>query len=256
MKRIAITLMAVLLLCVSALAQEKKADAAKPADKAPAALPSADELLEKYVKALGGKEALEKITSRMSKGTFDLPAMGASGTTEMYTKSPNKTATIIEIGGFGKIENVYDGTKAWSANPMQGLTEVTGAQLASFKRQANLQSVLNLKTYYSKFEVKGKDKVGDAEVYVVEATPLEGKAEKMYFDVNSGLLLRTDAEVDGPQGAMLVESYLEDYRVVDGVKVPFTMRQNNPAYSLTIKQTEVKHNVTIEDAKFNKPSGN
>jgi zinc protease len=107
---------------------------------------------------------------------------------------------------------------------------------------------------YSKMTVKGKDKVGDKEVYVVEATPTEGSPHKLYFDTQSGLMLRTDREADTPQGKMPFEIYMEDYREVDGVKMPFTVRQVAPAISFTIKVDEVKHNVPVDDAKFNKPA--
>ncbi|MEP7342074.1 MAG: hypothetical protein ABI977_30360 [Acidobacteriota bacterium] len=245
-------------------AQEKKADPTKPepkpvaatTTKPPAATPAVDEILDKYVKAIGGKEAIEKVTSRVEKGTFELPTFGASGSLESYAKAPNKTAMTINIEGFGKVESVFDGTKGWSADPQSGLRELSGAELAMTKREADLYRSLKLKSQYTKLEVTGKEKVGDSEAYVVVGTPAEGKAEKMYFDVNSGLLTRMDIEVESPQGAMAFQVYLQDYKTVDGIKVPHTMRRESEAISFVIKLTEVKHNVAVEDTKFNKPSGN
>lgn len=256
MKKIAMMLALVIATTLAVAAQEKKADAPKPAPKSDAALPSVDEVLDKYVKAIGGKEAVEKVTSRVEKGTFELPAFGMSGPIEMYSKAPNKTAMTIELTGFGKIETVYDGAKAWSADPQTGLRELSGAELAATKREADFHGSLKMKSHFSKMEVKGKQKVGDAEAYVVVATPAEGKPQKLYFDVNSGLLVRTDVEVESPQGAMAFEIFLEDYKPVDGVKIPHTVRRNSDAISFVIKLTEVKQNVTVDDAKFNKPSGN
>lgn len=76
------------------------------------AAPSADAIVDKYVQALGGKAAIEKITSTSAKGTFDLPAMGVSGTVEMYRKAPNKEYLIVSISGFGDVKRGYDGANA------------------------------------------------------------------------------------------------------------------------------------------------
>lgn len=254
--RMKIMLMSLILMtAVVGLAQEKKAET-KPAAKSAEALPAVDDILDKYVKALGGKEAIEKVTSRSEKGTFELPSFGASGTLESYSKAPNKTSMVIEIGGFGKVESVFDGTKGWSADPQGGLREQTGGELAAVKRQAEFHRELKLKSQYSKMEVKGKEKVGDADTYVIEATPADGKPEKLYFDAANGLLVRMDVETDTPQGSMAFQVFMEDYKAVDGIKIPHTMRRNSEAFNMTIKLTEVKHNVTVEDSKFNKPSGN
>lgn len=254
MKRIALMLVFALMATLSVAAQEKKADAPKADAKPAAALPSVDEILDKYVKASGGKEAIQKVTSRAVKGTFEIEAMGMTGPVQMYSKAPNKSAMVIEIPNVGTFNEVFDGNKAWSANPMSGLREKTGAELAAQKRDADFYQTLNLKSHYSKMVVKGKEKVGAGEAYVIEATPAEGGPEKMYFDVTSGLLVRQDAERDTEQGKMAVEVYFDDYKDVDGVKVPHILKQVTPMFSMTIKTTEVKQNVSIDDAKFNKPA--
>ena len=190
------------------------------------------------------------------KGSFEIEAMNMTGTIEILSKAPNKSAVVINIPGFGVVNNVFDGTKAWSADPMQGLRELGGAELAQTKRRSDFQTELNLKKHYTKMEVKGKEKVGASEAWVVEGTPAEGSPEKHYFDVSTGLLVRQDVEAEGPQGKMMTESYLEDYRVVDGVKIAHIMKQVTPMFAMTMKITEVKQNVEINDAKFGKPAGN
>ena len=255
MKKIALMIALMFVAALTVTAQEKKADPPKTdAKPAATALPSADEILDKYVKAIGGKEANEKVTSRFMKGTFEMPAMGMSGSVEAYTQAPNKSATVTEIAGFGKVQQIFDGKTAWEANPMTGLRELAGSELAAMKREADFHAELNYKKNYSKLEVKGKEKVGDAEAYVVMATPSEGKPDKLYFDAKSGLLLRRDSERDSPQGEVATETYYEDYKDVEGVKIPMTMKITNPQFSFVIKMTEIKTNVKIEDSKFAKPS--
>lgn len=227
----------------------------KPAaDSKPAALPSADQILDKYVEAIGGKAAIEKQTSRVSKGTFEIAAFGASGTAEIYEKAPNKTASVINVSGFGVVQQGFDGKTGWAIDPQNGSRDKSGAELAAAKLDAEFLKPLKIKQLYPKIVVKGKDKVGDKEAYVVEATPAESSVETWYFDTQTGLMLRQDADREGPQGKQKIQVYLDDYRAVDGVKVPFKLRQVSEAFTIDIKIDEVKNNVPIDDAKFNKPA--
>ncbi len=261
MASVAITMMA----SVAIIAQDKpktdaqkaaapKPEAAKAEAKPAAALPAVDEILNLYVKAIGGKEAIEKVTSRMMKGSFDIEALNMSGAIEMVAKAPNKNALKIEFPGFGVVNQVFDGEKAWSADPMQGLRELSGVELAQRMRSSDFYSELNLRKHYTKMEVKGKEKVGAYETYLIEATPVEGGPEKLYFDITTGLLVRQDMESVSPQGNMQIETYLDDYKEVEGVKVAHSLKQVSPMFAATMKFTEIKTNVPIDDAKFNKPS--
>ncbi len=247
MKRTVTIILCILMLASAALAQTP----AKPAEAAP----TVDQIIDKYVQALGGKAAIEKATSRVSKGTFEIPAMGVSGTVEVYEKAPNKTISIVTVPGFGVINEAYNGTIAWAQDPQSGLREKSGTELADAKLDAAFYRPLKLKELFPKITVKGKEKVGDREAWVVEAAPAEGSPEKWYFDTQTGLIIRMDQERESPMGKLPIESYLENYKEVDGIKVPFTMKQNNPNFNIVVTIEDVKHNVTIDDAKFNKPSG-
>jgi zinc protease len=232
--------------------EAKPADAAKATEKAPP-LPTVDQILDKYVQAIGGRAAIEKLTSRAAKGTFEMPAMGLNAPVELYAKAPNRVATTINISGFGTVAEGYDGKTAWARDPTSGLREKGGVELATARLDAEFHKELKLRELYPKMELKGREKVGEREAYVVLATPPEGSAEKWYFDAESGLLVRSDVEREGPQGKLPFEIYLEDYREVDGVKMPFTSRMVNPSVSITIRLEEVKHNVAVDEAKFAKP---
>jgi hypothetical protein len=260
MKRIALIMCVTLMAAIAVSAQDntkpaavKPATPATPATPAASALPSLDEILDKNIKALGGKEAIEKLSSRSAKGTFDIEAMGMSGNFESIAKAPNKNAMSINIPGFGVVNNVFDGEKGWAADPMSGVRELAGAELDAAKRDGDFHSELNFKKNFPKAVVKSREKVGSAEAYLVEATPASGGPEKFYFDVQTGLLIRRDAERDSPQGKMEIEIYFDDYKAVDGVKIPHTLKQVTPAFSLSMKFSEIKHNVEIDEKKFAKP---
>jgi hypothetical protein len=241
---------------VTAFAQQKPADqAAKPPAAMPAqAMPTVDQILDKYVQALGGKAAMDKITSIASKGSIEIPTFGISGTVETWGKAPNKSGVRLDIDGFGIIQEGFNGTVAFAQDPQTGLREKTGAELAGEKLDTEFNKPLKLKQLYGKITVKGKDKVGDKEAYVLEATPADAPPETWYFDAASGLLLRTDIVRDSPQGKAAFQIFHEDYKDVDGVKVAHTVRSVSEAISFTIKLNEVKHNVAVDDTKFNKPA--
>jgi hypothetical protein len=242
----------------AAFTQEKPQPAKAPEatmPKATAAEPTVDQILDRYVEATGGRQAYEKITSRVAKGTFELSSMGLKGEFEVYAKAPNKTLRIQRLSGVGEILDGYDGKIGWAQNPMVGLREKSGAELAAIARSSDIHGPIKTRQLYSKLEFKGKEKVGNRETYAILATPAEGAPVKMYFDTQTGLLARTDTEFESPEGRFHVETTMDDYREVDGVKMPFTIRQESSVSSAVIRLTEVKHNVAIDDAKFNKPSG-
>ncbi len=257
MKRLIGALLICLFPAAICRAQEepKKPETQVPAQEAQPAepLPALDDILAKLVENSGGEAAILKINSRHTKGTFDIPAMGANGTFDSYAKAPDKSLTVIDVPGFGVIQMGYDGTVAWEDNPMVGMRELAGSELAARKRDADFRRELHMKELYPQMTVKAKEKVGERPAYLVEAVPAEGKPEKLYFDAETGLLVRADAERENPQGVALVESYFEDYRDIDGVKLPFAVRQVTPMFELTLKFNEVRHNVEIDDAKFAKP---
>lgn len=211
------------------------------------AAPTADQILEKYIAVIGGRAVVEKLTSRVMHGS--LVTSGGNAPIEVYEKAPNKFLVIIDSPVSGKSQNAYDGTVAWSQNSQRGLREMSGPEVENFKREYDLHREIRLKEFYPRMTVKGRGKVGDSEAYVIEAMTVDGVSEVMYFDVTTGLLVRRDVTI---QGATL-EAYFEDYREVNGIKIPFAVRRSRPGFSFTYKFDEVRHNVAIEDARFNKP---
>ena len=216
-----------------------------------AALPSADQVLDKYVAAVGGKDAIQKVTSRVTKGTLDVVTFGASGTYEEYTKAPNRMVMIAEFAGYGTVIQCYDGKIGWMSDPQQGFHEMAGAELVAFKRSADLQAALHTKDRYKKLTVS-KGKVGDHDAYVLEGQPADGGPDKLYFDAQSGLLTRL--EMPSPQGSGTISMAFEDFKEVDGVKIASTIHQDTPEMSLLIKMEDIKQNVPVDDSKFAKPA--
>jgi len=106
-------------------------------------LPTVDQILEKYIQALGGRAAIQSITSRVVKATVEFPAMNAIMNAEFIAKAPNKRLKIIEVPDYGKVVDGFNGTVAWSQNPQTGISEKITAELALAKREATLIGTLN-----------------------------------------------------------------------------------------------------------------
>jgi len=219
------------------------------------ALPSVDQILDKYVTAVGGRAALEKVTSRVSKGTMEIPDAGMSGTITISEKTPDKSLAVIEIGGMGVIRDGTDGVNSWEESPQTGLRDKTGVELADARRSATFNVELKLKTIYKTLAVTGRERVGQRDAYVVLATPAEGSPSRMFFDVETGLMVRQSMTRESPQGPVDVDVYLEDVRVVDGIKQPFVVRQVTQQFTIVFRLTEIKYNVPLDDAMFKRPGG-
>ena len=253
----ALTAACVAALCAAGLSAAQTAPAPAPAPAAQSAgaaepLPSASAIIGKYVEAIGGKAAWEKLTSRVSKGTFDMEQMGGEATEEIDSEAPNKQYTLTESPTF-VVKRGFNGTVGWEDLPQTGLQQLSGDELASMKRFSDFYFPIKLEEYYPKMTVKGRVSEGGHSAYEIEATPAEGGPEQLYFDADSGLLLRHSLEIDGPNGKTPFDSTFEDYRTVDGIKLPFVVKQSMGDYAWTIKLTDVKHNVPIDESKFNMP---
>ena len=209
--------------------------------------PTLEQILDKYVKALGGKAALQAPTSRVMKGTIEAPAIGAEGAIEIYAKAPNKQLTEVALSMAGNPRTGFNGATAWHEEYGEA-KELTVYP----KRDADFYLPLKLRELYPRIELKGKEKLGAREVYRLEA-PRLGNPRRWYFDTESGLLLRV--ETRNSEGNLLSREDYEDYRAVDGIKYPFTTRELDQDQTETvIKYGEIKHNVPLDDAKFDMPA--
>lgn len=219
-----------------------------------AAALTAEQIMDKSIEASGGRTALEKIKSTHTKSAMELTGQAMKFDLEIFTKAPDKVLLIQEMPGLGQFMQGYDGKIGWSKDPFNGLREITGAELAMLKREAQSTSDIKWKELYKKAELVGTEKVNDSDAYKVQLTPEEGKPIIHYYDTKSFLLVRIDVTAESPQGNMTMESYPSDWKTVDGVKIPFMVTTKAPFGSMTMKITELKNNIEIDDSKFAKPA--
>jgi hypothetical protein len=225
-----------------------------------AATQSADAVIEKYLAALGGREALSRLTSRRAAGTVTLSTPGGvlPGTVEVFSKAPNKTRAVTTFdlsamgAGAATVEQLFDGTVGYTLNSMQGDTEITGNQLDNMRNNVFPTPLLTYKDSGTKIEVLPNDRVVGKDAVVLQISPKTGSAVRLFLDAETYLIVRTVARISLPQlgGEVEQTTDVSDYRSVDGVKVPFHIVNTNPVQTLTITLNKVEHNVPIDDAMF------
>jgi hypothetical protein len=216
--------------------------------KADTEAPTLEQILDKYVQALGGRASLEKVNSRASKGAFTSVHLKTKGPIELYAKAPNKWLMVLVAQGYGNYRRGFNGTVAWEKYPGRD----SAGNLSGFsKRDAEFYLPLKFRETFPKVALKDNEKLGERETAVLEA-PGEGNPKRWYFDNESGLLLRS--ETRSLSGKTLESVDYDDYRVVDGVKEPFNIRiVDRDGTDFNIKLSEVEHNRLIDDASFDKP---
>jgi thiol-disulfide isomerase/thioredoxin len=224
---------------------------APPAPATNANLPTLDAVLAKYVAAIGGQAAQRRITSRVSKGRVDVPGVSFGGKLEVYAKAPNKSLTVMNVEPVGLMKEGFDGRTSWSVagNNVNAGNELDHTALAD----ADFYREIQLAEIYSRIKLVGKRKESFRDVYVVEATPKGGSAESLYFDVETGLLVRRDFVRETARGPVRAEVYFNDWREIDGVKLPFKVTQVMPNMKFVITFEEVKQNVPVDEAIFRRP---
>jgi len=255
MKRIFASVFVVALLVTASVAQKPDSSAtpvAKPVSN-PVKLPAAKEVVDKYVKAIGGRDALLKHKSRYQTGTIELSPMGVKGTVESFSRSDNRSLTKVSLDGIGDILDGYDGTTAWTSNPVQGNRVKEGKELDQSKRQSTFGREANIEKIYTSLTVKNVEKVGERDAYVVVASTAGLPDDILYFDTETGLMVRSDSIVLAPEGQQATSSFYEDYREVNGIKSAFKVRAKTPAFEITTVVTEIKYDVAIEDSRFVQP---
>lgn len=217
---------------------------------------SVDGILDRFVQALGGRAALEKITTMAFTGVLDVRGAKGPGKTAEYFEYPDRFAAIVEIPGYGTVRTVCDGKSAWNVDPRKGVTEFSGAQLADMRHRADIHWNLKLREFYPDLKLIGRESVGGRDAWVLEST-VAGWTYRLFFDTGTGLLIRFDTDTHGPAGNSTV--LVGDYRQVGPIKFSFAASMTSARGSWSRQLSEVKLNEPIDGSVFasvgRRPSG-
>ena len=213
--------------------------------------PPPEQLLDKYLQAAGGASAVDKITSRVMKGTIDFG--GHSLPIDIYTKDPEKRISFTHMPEGDNI-TAFNGHEGWLGMPGRPMREMHGGDLEGAGIDADLHLATHLKTMFTEMRVTGTEKIGEHETYILIGQR-DGKPPiRLYFDEQTGLLVRLVRFGETPLGRLPTQIDYADYRDSDGVKIPYRWTLARPSGRFTIQISEVQQNVPVDDAKFVKPA--
>ena len=219
----------------------------------PTTKPTVDQILDKYIAALGGAARLANVTSMSVKASRVEPD-GKTTEPEMLYFKGNKYASDTTYSK-AVVSERYDGTTATKYGGPHGSIPLKADEAEQIKREAELFSPANLKTIYPKMDFRSLDRIDGREVYAVTATTASNLRESLYFDVVTGLLVRRTASTQTMFGRFVYQVDYADYKAVGGVKMPMTTKYSMPNIRWTRKIMEAKINAPVGDDKFMAPAG-
>ena len=229
-------------------------NAANAAPKPDAPIPPLKEILARAEKSMGGSEAWKNTNTMMMKGVLQTEDASAFVAIEIYKKAPDKSLLKMKLPQNMEMREVCDGKSAWMEDPRGGYHEFRGAELESRLKRSQFSEQSKMILLAATGKVLGAEKIGLHSVYVVEYSSQKNETTKLYFDEESGLVLRSEETAAKPDGAYTTKLDMDDYRSVDGMMVPFRMKRTEKGSVIKIKLTQVKNNLPIEDEMFVKPA--
>jgi hypothetical protein len=219
----------------------------------PASLPSGAPVFAKYIQAIGGAAALDKISTRVEKGNAITPE-GPPLPIDLYTKSPDQRVAVMHTPK-GDSVTAYNGQAGWIAFPGRPLREMSAPDRQAAKLDAEAFYPAQLDHQFGELKLQEHpEKVGDHEADVLLGLNNGEPPVKLYFDKTSGLLVRMVHYADTPLGLNPTQVDFADYREVNGVKTPYRWTIARPSGAFTIQIDKVEQNVPIDSQKFTEPA--
>ena len=228
--------------------EDPPAPAPDPASTAPAA----GRLIDRYIEALGGAEAIEKISSRVEKATTTQVTEGRQASTDILFKAPGRRLEITHTPE-GDALTAYDGRVAWAGSPGGPASAMSPAATQYLRFDADLHLPIHLKQIFVQFQLGPPETVnGHVADVVIGLRPGEPPVT-FYFDRQSGLLVRLRRYSETPLGPNPWQADFSDYRAQDGVQIPFRRSYTQSGYLITVDVHQVQQNIPIDDARFAPP---
>ncbi len=210
-RRVALALAAAALLPGAALAQD---------------MPAAQDLIDRYVEAIGGREAATAAVASRATGTFSIPAMGVSGEVLVVRGPDGAMTTQISIPGMGEMLSGFTDDVGWSMDPMTGARLLEGAELDAMREQADRLYEVRDASLFESFEtVAERDYDGEA-CWEVKYTTKTGRDMSECFSKDSGLIIASITTQESPMGEIEVVSRIGDYERFGDIMVPTSVTQD------------------------------
>jgi photosynthetic reaction center cytochrome c subunit len=220
--------------------------------------PQAEQIVDQYIEAIGGAQRLAGLDSYLAKGTYEgYDTDHLKAPVEVFVKARGQRAFIAH-GRLGDSSTVFDGRSGWIAGPdkpVPVLALAPGDDLEGLRLDAALAIPIDLKRSLSQWRAGFPPvTIDDRDVVVVQGMTARRSPVKLYFNKETGLLVRQVRYANTVVGAVPTQIDYSNYRVVAGVKMPFKWTVTWTDGRSTIELSDVQPNIPIRDATFSKPA--
>ena len=251
--------------CVVALPAALAAQASKPAAKKPAAatsataasttaaMPSARQVIDAYVKAIGGRDAVMARKSIKTTATLEVPSQGLKADIQSASMAPNKLFVKTTMPGIGEMMQGFDGTTGWAIDPMQGPRVMSGPELEQMKAQADFTSELRDASGFTSMDVVADTTFEGRPAYKLRLVRKSGEELREFYDKETSLLLGSQTTVQTPMGPIEATGVNQDYKQIGGVLMATkaVRRINGQEIVVTLVSTEAN---TVDPTVFELPA--
>ena len=217
-------------------------------------LPSAKEVLNRFVEVTGGIEAYRAIRTMRGEGTISIPQAGINGKIKVIQKHPDRSLAKITLPGFGDQLQGYDGKTAWEMSTMEGGRIIEGDEADQLKHDADYRRIYEPERFYKEMKCTGIEKVGEARCHVVRLVKQNGLEQTDYYDVESGLHVKSIIDTVTKMGNLKIETRIQEYKDVDGIKTAHKVEQILPnGMSVIVTMDKIEYNVELPEDAFDLP---
>jgi hypothetical protein len=210
---------------------------------------SADDVIEKYLESIGGRELIESIIDRTT--IMGGETMGKSLRIVVQQKAPSMLRQEITAGTI-KQAIIFDGKQGVMIMGDQQ-TALGGNELDKLKLEAQMNFLLNPKEYGVKPELIGMEIIDSVQCYNVSMNLEDSTNWNQYYEVKTGLKVKEIKGVKTPQGIFEQESLYEDYRKVGEFKYPFKITQTLGAQTIELNIEKIEINTGLQEVLFKIP---
>jgi uncharacterized protein DUF620 len=215
-------------------------------------LPPAQQLVEKYVQAIGGRDAIARLQARHETSEVSMPAMGMTMTVESYAARPNKQVTRMEMSGM-QIAQGYNGEVAWASDPMRGPRLLTGTELAQVQDLSAFDLLFDFAHAFRSMETIGERTIDGQPCWNVRMTAERGSVMEVCFDKATGLVTGSHSVRHTEMGDVPVDATYSEYREFDGVKMPTVSNVDQAGQHMVMTLKSVSH-AALADSTFELPA--
>lgn len=211
--------------------------------------PAPKEVIEKYLNAIGGQQALLNVKDITM--DFNGEVQGQSISTVIMKKLPNKFSSVVNIDGMGEVnKTIFDGEKG-TVSAMGQEQKIEGEAANAYKAQSSIAGEIEYLTDLSKLSFSGIEKLNGVDCNVLIVKNAAGES-KEYYETVSGLKVRQmmESEIPGMGKATITIDYSDYKDVGGGVKFPHILKQDMGMVAFELKANSIKINQNLDDKLF------